>query len=92
MHRALSIPEVLQLVLSSDVSRATLRSAALTCSIWQDPALDQLWKDLDSIFPIIWVLVPLYVKRKDPHEKITVWVSKFVCFFGSPCSNKAKRQ
>ncbi|KAG8953603.1 hypothetical protein FRC00_006187 [Tulasnella sp. 408] len=59
MHRALSIPEVLQLVLSSDISQETIRNAALTCSLWKDPALDRLWKELDSVFPLVWVLIPL---------------------------------
>ncbi|KAG9045363.1 hypothetical protein FS837_006432 [Tulasnella sp. UAMH 9824] len=75
MHRALYIPEVLQLVLSSDVSRVTLRDAALTCSLWQDAALDQLWKDLDSVLPIIWVLVPIFARRRESYEKTTRWTA-----------------
>ncbi|KAG8923529.1 hypothetical protein FRC01_012662, partial [Tulasnella sp. 417] len=63
MHHALSIPEILQLVLSSGVCRATMRNAALTCTLWKDAALDELWKDLDSVFPLIWVLVRLEIEQ-----------------------------
>lgn len=85
MHRALSIPEVLRLVLSSDVDHGTLRNAALTCSLWMDPALDELWQDLDSVFPLLWVLIPLRIERIErwaPGRKLRVWVSTLSSPFG----------
>ncbi|KAG8989877.1 hypothetical protein FRB90_002032, partial [Tulasnella sp. 427] len=53
MHHALTIPEVMQMILSSGVSRGTKRNAALTCRSWKEPALDQLWRTLDSIVPLL---------------------------------------
>ncbi|KAG9045361.1 hypothetical protein FS837_006430, partial [Tulasnella sp. UAMH 9824] len=59
MHHALTIPEIVQLILSSGVSHLTIRDVALTCRLWKDPALDRLWRHLDSVFPLLWVLAPL---------------------------------
>lgn len=78
MHRALSIPEILQLVLSSGVCRITARNAALTCRLWMEPALDELWKDLDSVLPLFWVLVPLKIEQVEYALSKTVWVSTFI--------------
>lgn len=78
MHRALSIPEVLRLILSLDISRETMRNAALTCSRWKDPALDQLWKELDSVFPLLWVLIPLELEAVGAQYEKRVWVSASV--------------
>ncbi|KIO31396.1 hypothetical protein M407DRAFT_19540, partial [Tulasnella calospora MUT 4182] len=76
MHCALAIPEIIQHVLSSGVCRITARNAALTCGLWKDLALDELWKDLDSIFPLLWVLVPLQVDTTAPRDKKTIWTAE----------------
>lgn len=83
MHRALSIPEILQLILSSGISTVTARNVALTCRMWKELALDRLWRDLDSVFPLLWVLVPLKVDQVFPEDEKTIWVSTFFSHFGS---------
>ncbi|KAG8900850.1 hypothetical protein FRC00_010818 [Tulasnella sp. 408] len=50
--RALSIPELLSLVFSFS-GKPELASSARVCKSWKDTALDELWRDLDSIFPLL---------------------------------------
>lgn len=72
MHPALTVLEIISLILSSGINRKTMLNVALTCRLWKDPGLDQLWRDLDSVFPLIYVLVPLRVGSRDAR---TLWVS-----------------
>lgn len=56
MDHALHTPEVLALILSHLLDRGFLLRAALTCRTWKDPALDQLWRDLESPLPLMKLL------------------------------------
>jgi len=66
-HRVLSIPELLQTIFSFG-SRASNVSNALVCRSWREPALDQIWHEVDDIYYLLQLLAPLqgedsYVRR-----------------------------
>lgn len=52
----LAVPELLANVLSF-ATQSTLASCALACKSWSDVALDILWRNLDSVFPLLEMLV-----------------------------------
>ncbi|KAG8923528.1 hypothetical protein FRC01_012661 [Tulasnella sp. 417] len=74
MHRAISIPEIVHMIFS-EASRGSLRNAALTCTQWKEPALDQLWRVLDSVFPLLWILIPLKLESEHDQSEKTVWTA-----------------
>lgn len=52
-HRALSIPDVVYLVLHEvRHDRPALASSARCCRAFHEPAIDLLWRDLDSFVPL----------------------------------------
>ncbi|KAG8865195.1 hypothetical protein FRB96_000085 [Tulasnella sp. 330] len=55
---ALKVPEVLNAILQN-TDRKGQAYCARTCKKWQSPALDFLWKDLESLEPLVRLLVPL---------------------------------
>jgi hypothetical protein len=68
-HRVLSIPELLQSIFNFG-SRASNVSNALVCRTWREPALDQIWHEVDDIYYLLQLLSPLrqeggafYVRR-----------------------------
>ncbi|KAG9037039.1 hypothetical protein FS837_001507 [Tulasnella sp. UAMH 9824] len=67
--RALSIPEILIGVLSL-CKNADLGRAALTCRRWSPVALDYLWKELDSIVPLLVLVQPLRLACDTEEKKI----------------------
>ncbi|TFK57573.1 hypothetical protein OE88DRAFT_1722408 [Heliocybe sulcata] len=57
------------------LERRTLLALALTCSTWRDPALDALWWDMDSIYPLLKLLEPAivvqpYLMGRDPDDPL----------------------
>ncbi|KAG8910766.1 hypothetical protein FRC01_006142, partial [Tulasnella sp. 417] len=56
--RALAVPEILTSVLGLS-KKEDLACAALTCRKWSPVALDHLWKELDSIAPLLVLVQPL---------------------------------
>ncbi|EKM50656.1 uncharacterized protein PHACADRAFT_130044, partial [Phanerochaete carnosa HHB-10118-sp] len=58
MHSALLIDEIIQVVLEHCADwpapqyRRTLAQLARCCKAWKDPALDRLWRKLDSVDPL----------------------------------------
>ncbi|KAG8913889.1 hypothetical protein FRC01_004335 [Tulasnella sp. 417] len=54
--RALSIPELLSIIFSFCEAPELARSARV-CKTWSDPALDQLWEDLEGISPLLDLVV-----------------------------------
>ncbi|KAG8914854.1 hypothetical protein FRC00_010340 [Tulasnella sp. 408] len=60
--RALSIPELLSMVFSFS-GKPELAGSARVCKTWRDPALDELWRDLDSIFPLLELVLDLDLLR-----------------------------
>lgn len=50
-----SVPELASAIFSV-VDQATLVACALVCRSWKEPALDELWKHLDSILPLFGLL------------------------------------
>ncbi|KAJ7647935.1 hypothetical protein FB45DRAFT_894810 [Roridomyces roridus] len=79
MHHCLTIPEVLGLIFekvkkhggeyppwSDDEALETFASLALTCRAFQDPALDMLWSEQDTIRNVLKTLPScLWVERKE---------------------------
>ncbi|KAG8914853.1 hypothetical protein FRC00_010339 [Tulasnella sp. 408] len=67
---ALSIPELLSNVFSFSACGDTeLAISARVCKTWTDPALDELWRAIDSIFPLMELVVDLdsfNMAREDP--------------------------
>ncbi|KIO32335.1 hypothetical protein M407DRAFT_18650 [Tulasnella calospora MUT 4182] len=46
-----SIPELASMVFAF-ADQATLAACAVVCPLWKEPALDELWKHLDSVLPL----------------------------------------
>ncbi|KAG8901251.1 hypothetical protein FRC00_008223 [Tulasnella sp. 408] len=53
--RVCSVPELASVIFSG-ANQATLVACALVCSSWKEPALDELWKHLESILPLFRLL------------------------------------
>lgn len=62
--RALGIPEVLDVVLGYS-SNGTLAVCTRVCSSWSSPSLDRLWRDMESIVPILELISPLRLVEKE---------------------------
>ncbi|KAG9034523.1 hypothetical protein FRB95_013090 [Tulasnella sp. JGI-2019a] len=60
MERALRMPEIVGYILQQ-VDRSSQAYAARTCRFWSCIALDWLWHDMDSIYPLFEILSPLEV-------------------------------
>jgi len=56
MHQIFGIHEVLVLILSCGLDKRTLNAAARTGTALHEVALDILWKDLESIAPLLLLL------------------------------------
>ncbi|KIO32387.1 hypothetical protein M407DRAFT_18698 [Tulasnella calospora MUT 4182] len=54
--RTLAIPELLYIIFSFSDAPELARSARV-CKNWSDRALDELWRDLDSVFPLLELLM-----------------------------------
>ncbi|KAG8915897.1 hypothetical protein FRC00_008438 [Tulasnella sp. 408] len=54
---ALSIPEVLSLIFSNG-SPETQAACARVCKKWSEVALDELWRELEDIYPLLRLLIP----------------------------------
>ncbi|TRM57957.1 hypothetical protein BD626DRAFT_411351 [Schizophyllum amplum] len=63
MHHALLIDEILREIFE-DCEKGALSAAARTCQAWKDPALDQLWRVLPSISPVLALLPQLKYEGK----------------------------
>ncbi|KAG8913891.1 hypothetical protein FRC01_004337, partial [Tulasnella sp. 417] len=68
--RALSIPELLFVIFAFSEKPELARSARV-CKDWSDAALDELWKDLDSIFPLLELVLDLDLLRTASHNSAT---------------------
>ncbi|KAG8900847.1 hypothetical protein FRC00_010815 [Tulasnella sp. 408] len=62
--RALSIPELLSMVFSHS-AKPELAISARVCKTWSDPALDELWKNLKNVFPLLQLVLDLDILRND---------------------------
>ncbi|KAG9037369.1 hypothetical protein FS837_001447, partial [Tulasnella sp. UAMH 9824] len=66
--RAFSIPELLSMVFSLSVEPELAISACVR-KTWSDPALDELWKDLDNVFPLLQLVLDLETLRDDDGDR-----------------------
>jgi hypothetical protein len=56
-HRVLAIPELLQIIFNFG-TRASNVSNALVCQGWREPALDNVWREVDDIYYLLQLLAP----------------------------------
>ncbi|KIO32396.1 hypothetical protein M407DRAFT_18707 [Tulasnella calospora MUT 4182] len=59
---ALAVPELLANFFSF-ATQSTLGTCALVCKLWSEVALDELWKHLDSVFPLLELVMSLELLR-----------------------------
>ncbi|KAJ7675364.1 hypothetical protein B0H17DRAFT_945974 [Mycena rosella] len=55
--------KILEAILDSPNGRRTLSRLARTCRAWLDPALSVLWRELDSLVPILGLFPPHLLKK-----------------------------
>lgn len=58
MHRMLSVHEILSHILGY-CNKLDLAAAGLVSRFWNDVALDYLWREIKSVFPLLKILCPL---------------------------------
>lgn len=76
MHHCLQIAEIQELIVEFLVLKADQVAVALTCSSLREPALDSLWKQQDSLLPLLSTLPRnLWVKN---HWNQTPGVHRYV--------------
>ncbi|EKM53762.1 uncharacterized protein PHACADRAFT_260255, partial [Phanerochaete carnosa HHB-10118-sp] len=63
MYPLAAIDEIFQVVLANVKARVALRSLALSCRAFYDPAMDVLWCDLEGLQPLVRCL-PSHMVRK----------------------------
>ena len=63
MHSFIAIDEIFQVVLTNVIEDVTLRSLALSCRAFYEPAMDVLWSDLEGLQPLVKCL-PSHTIRK----------------------------
>jgi len=56
MHQLFEIPELIRLVFTPNTRKSTLCAVACTSRALQEPALDALWYELDTIGPLVSLL------------------------------------
>ncbi|KAG9034537.1 hypothetical protein FRB95_013104 [Tulasnella sp. JGI-2019a] len=66
MERALGVPEIVSQVLQN-VNKSNQTSAARTCRFWSCIALDWIWKDMKSFYPLLELLSPLVIRGNEWH-------------------------
>ncbi|KAL5480629.1 hypothetical protein ACEPAI_1900 [Sanghuangporus weigelae] len=64
MDPIFSVPELTSLIFDH-LNKPALISCALVCKSWNELALDKLWKELDSLVPLISLLTPLKKSEDD---------------------------
>lgn len=70
MHEALGICEILDYIFSYS-QKKDLAIAARVSWLWSNIALDHLWRDIDSVFPLLEVGLP-------PLKMDGEWVNLFI--------------
>jgi hypothetical protein len=63
-HRVLAIPELLQIIFGFG-TRASNVSNALVCRGWCEPALDNVWREVDDIYYLLQLLTPFRCRQSD---------------------------
>ncbi|KAI0048113.1 hypothetical protein FA95DRAFT_1558387 [Auriscalpium vulgare] len=65
IHRALAIPELLSIVCSYSTTAENARNA-LVSRQWNSVALDHIWKEVDNLYYILRILVPMHSRNDHP--------------------------
>ena len=63
VHRVLAIPELLQIIFSFG-TRGSNVSNALVCRSWREPALDNVWREVDDIYYLLQLLAPFHRRSR----------------------------
>ncbi len=63
VHRVLAIPELLQTIFSFG-TRASNVSNALVCRGWREPALDNVWREVDDMYYLLQLLAPFHRRSR----------------------------
>jgi hypothetical protein len=72
-HRVLAIPELLQIIFNFG-TRASNVSNALVCQGWREPALDNVWREVDDIYYLLQLLAPFNRRsRMDFYVRGPLW-------------------
>lgn len=56
-HRVLAIPELLQIIFSFGTQASNVSNARV-CRGWCEPALDNVWREVDDIYYLLQLLTP----------------------------------
>lgn len=67
----LEIPEILELILD-EFSRKENTSIATVCRTWSHPALDRIWRSMDSLIPLFTLIGPIAKQPND--EWVRIWM------------------
>lgn len=62
-HPAWDVPDVVDAILDVLADR-DLAMSARVCRDWTSTVLDKLWKDMDSLQPLLQILGPLEIDRR----------------------------
>jgi hypothetical protein len=76
MHRCWYVPELLDMILGhlvgSESGEMTLSRLAVTCQRFQNPALNLLWREQQSLLPLLKCLPDVWLDLSDPESLIFV--------------------
>lgn len=89
MHRALQIPELVELTFAQLISlpvefhrndKGTLARAARTCRAWTEIALTRLWGEMNTLAPLFRLLGPLKITKtlQNDDEEPFLYLQEFV--------------
>ncbi|KAG8913134.1 hypothetical protein FRC01_004717 [Tulasnella sp. 417] len=67
--QVLFTPELLSLVFSH-IHSASLATSARVCKAWSDTALNELWRDLDSVFPLLELLFDINLIKGEHDSRL----------------------
>lgn len=69
LAHVLFTPELLSLVFSFS-HLASLAKSARVCKWWSDTALNQLWRELHSVFPLLELVLDINLMRGNPDSAL----------------------
>lgn len=84
MHPIVAIDEIFQILLTSVGDQVTLLSLALSCRAFYEPAMDDLWYQLEGMRPLI-ELLPEDARGTEGDKP-----EKVVCYSESLCGQRSR--
>src|SRR5258708_22820521 len=77
-RRVLAIPELLQVIFNFG-TRTSNASNALVCRSWSGPALDHVWREVDNLYHLLRLLVPLRRKNRQYVRRLIITLAVLSC-------------